>query len=77
MLLGKLSLSQKGAIFCKKQIGEAVIAFRKVLAGDDSWLEVLDELELQEEFDEDPESSDEEQENSDSDNDKAVAEEIL
>lgn len=40
-----------GIIFCKKQLREAIVAFKKVLAGDEAWLKVPDELELLNEFD--------------------------
>ena len=48
-----------GIMFCKKQLREAIVAFKKVLAGDEAWLKVLDELELLNEFEEDPDLSDE------------------
>lgn len=48
-----------GIIFCKKQLREAIVAFKKVLAGEEAWLKVLDELELLNEFEEDPDLSDE------------------
>lgn len=44
----------------KKQLREGVVAFKKVLAGDSSFLEVLEELELREEDDEVSESSSDE-----------------
>lgn len=65
VLAGKLSLSQKGALFCKKQLREGVVAFKKVLAGDSSFVEVLEELELQEDDDEVSESSSDEDDDND------------
>lgn len=65
-------------IFCKKQLGEAIVAFRKVLAGDEEWLKIIDDLELQDDFEEDPDSCDEypaDCEEDEGDNDEAVARE--
>lgn len=64
-----------GIIFCKKQLREAIVAFKKVLAGDEAWLKVPDELELLNEFEEDPDLSDEysDCEKDEGDNDEAVA----
>ena len=75
MTSGKISLLKKGIIFCKKQLGEAIVAFKKVLAGDEGWLKVLDEVELLDEFEEDPDSSDEysDCEEDEGDNDETVA----
>lgn len=64
-----------GIIFCKKQLREAIVAFKKVLAGEEAWLKVLDELELLNEFEEDPDLSDEysDCEKDEGDKDEAVA----
>lgn len=74
VISGKISLLKKGIIFCKKQLGEAIVAFKKVLAGDEAWSKVLDELELLDEFEEDPDSSDEYSDcrEDEGDNDEAV-----
>lgn len=42
-----------GIMFCKKQLREVIVVFKKVFVGDEVWLKVLDELELLNEFEED------------------------